>query len=495
MAHAASAAAAGADKRKIKLVVGGEIYQRKAATWAEAQQAVRDITNAMTAAGGVQSHQYTAHYEDRDGDHIVVKSEEDWECFVESFPPGEGPSPKLYLRVAPESAQARRVAIDVDPRLAAKFQQFQLQFNHSNDKLMQFLFSRVEPGGASTIARLPKEMLGHCLVFLPSLEMRALCGVCHHWRTMLRTSDALQSCITTCGLYVVGGINHSQTETARAQTLGTVVKFSPLQRSWATSCSMSVERYHCGTALVDRKIYVVGGRNATQRLSSAEVYDPAVNEWRDLPPMRSVRSAPACAVHRGYLYVFGGFDGETEFSSVERFSPHLNQWTPPDVLKPMPYEACELGAASLGERVYVIGGTQSRHSPEEKVLAIVQEYDPAVNEWTVLPHMRTKRMCPAAVAYQGRLWVMGGSDGHTALNTVECYNPKTGGWEDGPPLHVSRSNATAAVMNGRIYLTGGFCASEGGPLASVERYDTRSGWVQVKSMPEKRDACKVLTWE
>eukprot|EP00756_Hemistasia_phaeocysticola_P061788 Hpha_TRINITY_DN5195_c0_g1::TRINITY_DN5195_c0_g1_i1::g.192934::m.192934/K10455/KLHL18; kelch-like protein 18 len=478
---------------KVKLVIGGEIYQRKLASWAEAQQVVTDIVQQASQRRS-QQRAISAYYEDADGDRVVVKSEEDWECFLECFPSG-GPGPKLFVRTTPEPSQPRRVGIDVDPRLSQRFEQYRLQFNHNNDQLMEFLFSRVEPGGASTLAKLPTEMLVQSLLFLPTLEMRHLGGVCHHWRTLLRTNDHLQATLNTFGLYVVGGINHSQNET-RATTLSTVVKFSPLQKTWGTNCSMSVERYHCGTALVDRKVYVVGGRNASQRLCSAEVYDPVRNEWKELPPMRSVRSAPACAVYKGELYVFGGFDGEAEFHTVERFSPHLNQWAAADTLKPMPHEACELGAASLGDKVYVIGGTQSRHSPEEKVLDIVQEYDPHTNEWTVLPQMQTKRMCPAAVAFQGKLWVIGGSDGHAALSSVECYSPKTGRWEEGPPMFTCRSNATATVLSGRIYVTGGFCASEGGPLSSVERYDPRLGcWTTVKSMPEKRDACKVLTWE
>ena len=42
--------------------------------------------------------------------------------------------------------------------------------------------------------------------------------------------------------------------------------------------------------------------------------------------MSAARDAPAAAVVDGKLYVMGGFDGQNQLSSVERYDPARNEW-------------------------------------------------------------------------------------------------------------------------------------------------------------------------
>jgi N-acetylneuraminic acid mutarotase len=52
---------------------------------------------------------------------------------------------------------------------------------------------------------------------------------------------------------------------------------------------MSTSRSTVGVAVLDGKLYAVGGRDGCSCLSSAEVYDPHTNKWTMISSMRHRR--------------------------------------------------------------------------------------------------------------------------------------------------------------------------------------------------------------
>ena len=89
---------------------------------------------------------------------------------------------------------------------------------------------------------------------------------------------------------------------------------------------MSAARFGPAAAVVDGKLYVMGGHDGRNQLSSVERYDPAKNAWEAVAPMSTARFALAAAVFDGKLYVMGGYDGRNGLSSVERYDPARNEW-------------------------------------------------------------------------------------------------------------------------------------------------------------------------
>ena len=64
-------------------------------------------------------------------------------------------------------------------------------------------------------------------------------------------------------------------------------------------------------------------------LSSVERYDPALDAWEEVAPMAEGRDTHAVAVLDGKLYAVGGEDSESiPLSSVERYDPATNVWEP-----------------------------------------------------------------------------------------------------------------------------------------------------------------------
>ena len=56
----------------------------------------------------------------------------------------------------------------------------------------------------------------------------------------------------------------------------------------------------------------------------------------------------------------------------------------------------------------------------------------------------------------GTIYVVGGNDGTSALNSTEIYDRKTGSWVLGPMLSVPRANVGVAVLENKLFAVGGF---------------------------------------
>ena len=95
-------------------------------------------------------------------------------------------------------------------------------------------------------------------------------------------------------------------------------------------------------AVLDGKLYAVGGYNDGGTLSSVERYDPA-HAWEAVAPMATARSRLAVAVLDGKLYVMGG-NGENEaLCSLERYDPVTNAW---EAAAPLTTARCFHGIAA-----------------------------------------------------------------------------------------------------------------------------------------------------
>lgn len=78
--------------------------------------------------------------------------------------------------------------------------------------------------------------------------------------------------------------------------------------------NMCERRCGVGVAVLDNRIYAVGGHNGQSYLNSVERFDPARNTWQaDVASTQSCRTSVGVAVLDGLLYAVGGM-------SLVRFS-------------------------------------------------------------------------------------------------------------------------------------------------------------------------------
>ncbi|KAF5283175.1 hypothetical protein FQR65_LT02687 [Abscondita terminalis] len=157
----------------------------------------------------------------------------------------------------------------------------------------------------------------------------------------------VKSLISSIGLiYLVGGCTEFQ---RFSQDL---LSYNPVTGEWNTLQSMSVARSQMGVAVLDDYLYVVGGNNKSQVLSSVERYSFRKGTWSTVPSMSVGRSGPAVAAVDGLLYVIGGYEtvenpfyrAQFTVASVECFNPFANSWSD---CPPLPESRAEAGVVVL----------------------------------------------------------------------------------------------------------------------------------------------------
>jgi N-acetylneuraminic acid mutarotase len=135
-------------------------------------------------------------------------------------------------------------------------------------------------------------------------------------------------------------------------------------------------------------------------------------------------------------------------------------------------------AVTLGDFLYVMGGVGGTQA--------LLRYDPAADSWLRLAQTLHLREHTAAVALDGKIYLMGGRwQPPGELNTMEIYDPESDSWELGPPMQAARAGFGAAVFKGQIFVMGGEIIFSGlDTLDTVEVFDPATGsWSFAPAMP------------
>ncbi|MGR4882862.1 Kelch repeat-containing protein [Streptomyces sp. LARHCF249] len=301
----------------------------------------------------------------------------------------------------------------------------------------------------------------------------------------------------------------------------TLEAYSPSAGTWATLPRMKTRRLGqasttapCPDGARGDCVYAIGGSfGAGPIQATAEAYSTKTNAWltvRSMPTAR-VNAAAATAPCPGGLglrgtcvYVFGGTDLVAPvLTTVEAYSPATNTWA---TLTPLQTPRTALAGAAApcpgdlglkGTCVYAIGGGNAT-TPE---LASVEVYSPALNAWQYVPDLPTARISSAAAAApcpegisDGCVYVLGGFNGATTLDTAEAYSPVTNAWVTLPSMPTARRQHGVAAApcpkntgNDCVYAFGGLNTA-GTETASTEAFAIERGDGDPKPHPSTQPA-------
>lgn len=164
-----------------------------------------------------------------------------------------------------------------------------------------------------------------------------------------------------------------------------------------------------------------GGRTQNDYIDTVWAYDPEESVWTLLTSMPTARSAGGTAVIDGKIYVVGGRPPQGQDFAV--YDPASDSWTP---LPPLPTARNHFATAAIDGKVYVVGGRFGGNVGSE-MTAIVEVYDPATNAWTEAAAMPTARAGINGVAFNGCLYIFGGEgnadDPAGVFDLAEVYDP------------------------------------------------------------------------
>ena len=231
-------------------------------------------------------------------------------------------------------------------------------------------------------------------------------------------------------IYVMGGLANANYDTT--SYTNTNYEYDPVSNTWSTKAPMPTARVAHVAAAVNGKIYVIGGATsntnpaAVPEVSTNEEYDPATDTWATKSPMPTPRRAAGAAVVNGKIYVIGGkvnancsYPGcinPTGLTVNEEYNPATDTWTNKVA---MPTGRRCLDVTSVNGKIYAMGGWNGINDFSGN-----EEYDPITDSWTTKTAMPTAMSCMAAGAVNGKIYTIGGSD-ITGLNfnTNNEYTP------------------------------------------------------------------------
>ncbi len=137
--------------------------------------------------------------------------------------------------------------------------------------------------------------------------------------------------------------------------------FDARAATWQRLAPAPTARYSAAGALIEGRLYVTGGRTMTGgNVAALDVYEPGEDRWRAAAPMPQAQGGLAAATLGGRLIALGGEffgrEGAGVYDEVWAYDPQRDHW---DALPPMPTARHGLGAVSIDDSLYAIGGATS----------------------------------------------------------------------------------------------------------------------------------------
>ena len=154
-------------------------------------------------------------------------------------------------------------------------------------------------------------------------------------------------------LYVLGGAFFNNGSTIYPPDLEA---YDPLSDSWTTKAQLPTPRAGVGVAMLNGKLFAVGGSVGSMILPTVEAYDPQTDSWTTKAPLPTARTNPSVSVINGILYAVGGTDGTSVLTTVEAYDPVSDMWS---AKAPLPIATLSAGSGVVGGVLHVFGGSNS----------------------------------------------------------------------------------------------------------------------------------------
>lgn len=291
---------------------------------------------------------------------------------------------------------------------------------------------------------------------LPTFSQTSGCFISH----MSLARSGFGAVATDSEILAIGGFN-------RSGCLDSTESYNSITNLWKSRERVVGVRGRLCTAVVEDKVYAIGGSDGRRELSSVEVHDfKKGGQWVRLKAaMPTPRSCLGAAVLNGIIYAVGGEHYSLPLKTTESFNPSTGSW---QTLSPTITARSDVAVVACSGRVYVIGGK----APGLKCLSSVEAYDPARNLWSPVASMQIPRRNAAAVTVGEKIIVVGGYSGTEVLRSVEVYDPAADKWSERPSLCAARSHASAVLYNSQMYVFGGYSGSLF--LNTAESYNPRT---------------------
>lgn len=245
-----------------------------------------------------------------------------------------------------------------------------------------------------------------------------------------------------------------------------------------------------GVAELNGAIYNIGGIDRLlQTVPTVSRYNLTTREWRTAKEMPTGIHHPNVASVGGRIYVLGGLE-TLAFSDLDVayvYDPSADEWSEITPMGPNATRGAS-GVAVVDKQIYIIGGMR-----ETKAVTMLSMYDITTDEWNhmlpPIPGLPRDHLIGAAI--DGKVFSVAGRDTQVLKVTDELlmYDPQTREWVEKSPLPTARAGIAGGVVDGRIVVVGGEgnVEFESGVFNEVEIYDPeKDEWIDAGEMAVPR---------
>jgi N-acetylneuraminic acid mutarotase len=169
------------------------------------------------------------------------------------------------------------------------------------------------------------------------------------------------------------------------------------------------------------------------------------------------------------------------------------------IAAPLPVPRTEMKAATIGEKIYLVGGSWDEATEPERIsnytTGFVTEYDAQTNSWRERARAPEGLTHQAVAALDGKLYVLGGFGGsrHTLSSPgAYVYDPATDKWDTLPsPPSGPQGGGVLTAVDGMIHAIGGRSKGDGegsSVFGDHTVYDpATNAWHMAAPLPTPRD--------
>ncbi|XP_046841392.1 kelch-like protein 12 [Xenia sp. Carnegie-2017] len=254
---------------------------------------------------------------------------------------------------------------------------------------------------------------------------------------------------------------------------------------WQQETQMTEKRFLAAAYVHGREIFVCGGWNGKQQLGNIESLNvDGKLQWKISPVMLPRKcNGHSMIYHNDYVIMIGGYNSNETFDTINsiQLNPPLTTKLLARIPKPRRYH----GSILIGDDVLVFGGETSEQLKDIK--NTVYSYSLSKKECKTLAPLPYPVSAMGIVSYKGNAILIGGlNDKGKILDKVLMYDVKTGQTKMLPSLNHERCSCSAVIIGNIIVVVGGYNGES--YLDSVECLDMSINvWRELPSMMTKRN--------
>ncbi|XP_067094724.1 kelch-like protein 32 [Osmerus mordax] len=396
----------------------------------------------------------------------------------------------LPLRLLREVLQSDRLTSLTEEeiwKLVVRWLERDCRYQHSEDLLQHVRFGLLAPPTLQQLSCCP--LVRSC----PSVAALVEEALDYHhtpFSQPLQQSARTRPRRQALRLYLAGGRKRETTRvrelryfnSANRKLVGGASDWGDLMggaSNWSEVAAMTTGRSHHCVAVMGDFLFVAGGEvehttNRTCAVRTACRYDPRVNRWTDIAPMKACREHFLLGVLGSFLYAVGGRNELRQvLPSVERYCPRRNRW---NYVQPFDRSlSCHAGCVADG-LLWVSGGVTNTAQYQNRLMV----FDPEQNKWLSRSPMLQRRVYHVMAAVRRHLYVLGGNDldynnDRVLVKHIDAYHLDTDQWTRCSfNLLTGQNEAGVAVHDHRIYVVGGYSIWTNEPLACIQVLDVSS---------------------